>query len=1128
MADNPIEFQQKKQFQVNDDLMKAVLTNVSTFSGDVAELIDNLVNFFNSTKIFLQALSDPLALVLIPSLNALIAALEDLKNVGFGTLSVWPWEIGKMESGVDTSKLEKALTALIAGLSDVDAKNVYYDTKTDTWKVISNKDEDDEETTFDFGAFSNVTGFANQNIFTTKKTDDDLNVPEEYKYVKETFSQVMNFLNPSQWDNGDSETGQFIKKLNESFKMRTLTPSQFISEVNSSFDDINDTQRPVGTGDYLAFITFFALPTHHALRDVTQALMNFFAGVVDDFPDLPDDKITEIELGEPLVFKNIEQNYKEHKGEKIKELEDQIRDLRNTNIQLEDNESATSDRIKYVLANRQAELDKARTKLRELETKGPKLENKIYGFTNTTPRKLRKEIGQNDTAVFEANEKNDFIASQTFSIGSGTETVKIPMFKPGDLIQQGTVFNNFTAEVVKHEPIQIKNGKVIKNTVKVKSVRGKLLLNSSADSSSSNSPPVVKLGSIADKNSDGSLGTYGILKVGKGFDDYEKMLSLPIFSASHSDTPDYLPTGSFLATITSNSAVLTNVLPNIKGIQDILRNENVDIYNRRFDSVGDDKLIKDLIKFVSDLSIGQPIGHDFLVMQSTTAPKVDDDFGFNRILWGSLPGLGMKPVIKKITINQNELSKTDIESQLFLTTRTTSERKRIVGMRPIEIEIGRAVSLGEVEDFPESFVKVPNGSQTTRQMYLSGKPIEMFNKKFSKGLPNWKFTRIQDIFPVYGQTIDLMISQIEFAKDLAEGNLKALNDAIQYFEDIVERLQKLNTAIQNTLLFFTQGLDKMGLYSAKISGNGGIKEFKSKLSSAKIKNVSTNPIPEFDLLPITSTQEIKDPITGDVRTEETTVMKLTMTTPTQEEFDELAGEDGTIEKLISFSELDSLKYSGGFVLFAMGQDRTLLDKFLKLSGLKERDEIENPVSDLNTPEDISTLLDEVKPFVEKIQVQQSGSSDFIDSEASSNVDKNTAIKIIFDNNSNNLTDDQKLKIKNVRGDDFIFQPNIQNGSVFPNTSADPESGGNVILSTDDFETSIPLNFSVEPIQINATSDIVNSVIVRPREKLSALTNLKISVKPSIVRTDGLTLKEEFTSNLGFTTSSTIVSNINFE
>ena len=55
----PVEFNQSKLFNENDPLMKAVLHNVTSFSGGVSELIENLVNFFTLTKFYLKALRDP-------------------------------------------------------------------------------------------------------------------------------------------------------------------------------------------------------------------------------------------------------------------------------------------------------------------------------------------------------------------------------------------------------------------------------------------------------------------------------------------------------------------------------------------------------------------------------------------------------------------------------------------------------------------------------------------------------------------------------------------------------------------------------------------------------------------------------------------------------------------------------------------------------------------------------------------------------------------------------------------------------------------------------------------------------------------------------------------------------------
>ena len=46
--------------------------------------------------------------------------------------------------------------------------------------------------------------------------------------------------------------------------------------------------------------------------------------------------------------------------------------------------------------------------------------------------------------------------------------------------------------------------------------------------------------------------------------------------------------------------------------------------------------------------------------------------------------------------------------------------------------------------------------------------------------------------------------------------------------------------------------------------------------------------------------------------------------------------------MIDWSDLDSLKYSGGFVFYAQGNDTKLLEKFLLTSGLKKAEDKENP------------------------------------------------------------------------------------------------------------------------------------------------------------------------------------------
>jgi len=135
MADKvvePVEFD--KMNSGLDPALETTLGNMLEFSKNVSELTQNLLSLFTVMKYYLKAIKDPLALVLIPALDALIATLEELKNVGFGSLSVMPWEVGKVESGVDTSKLEEALTILTAAIEDVDPKNIEYNVENNQFQ----------------------------------------------------------------------------------------------------------------------------------------------------------------------------------------------------------------------------------------------------------------------------------------------------------------------------------------------------------------------------------------------------------------------------------------------------------------------------------------------------------------------------------------------------------------------------------------------------------------------------------------------------------------------------------------------------------------------------------------------------------------------------------------------------------------------------------------------------------------------------------------------------------------------------------------------------------------------------------------------------------------------------------
>jgi len=1213
MAESPVEFDQRKLFDQSNPLLNAVLTNIATFASDVSGGLGTLVEFLNLTKIYLQAIADPIALVLIPAIDQLIEAIEDLKNIGFGTLSVWPWEVGKVESGIDSTKALEAIQSLIVALNQINPDNLKWDPKTNQFqsvRVLGDRDELQQQGAgfldsqpFGFSAFEQVSISTDEEGQTVEAKNLDKT------FINNTLNTIYNYLNPKEWEEGDDATKRFINSLNESFQIRTLTPSQFVSEVNSSFDDTNDPARPIGSGDYIAFVGFFALPTHHALRDMINALLKFFANFLKNIPDLQDDKVTDIELGHPLVIAGLETDLLLETNDAMESADLEIVDVANEISDAQDAEdeagvellyganaeniqkykrilkksrerytNAFSEVVNYstqindlqqqlLTSPDTVSIEQEIARLSDLATKASKdvrselIAQQEYGrsLVNATAEANNLQSNFNDKAekVKQIQAKRNALEKKRNDISFDTTVlqekfytldntsmrdlsaiteekiftpknnthngVTIPMFEEGTLIQQGHVFNDFTAEVVRHVEIRVKDGHVISNKLKVRKVRGNIKHNTSSPMQQINVPPIIAL--------DGKqLDSFGILKTGRGIQGAKDSLNFPMFAPTNPDVPELQPALKFKATMETGSLILRTVLP----VNDELIKYNstgtaqddpltvTDIYTDQ-NLIGKLSFQVTMENFVENLTIGSPITHNFLV----TSPVSDVNIPvnpFNRLGWSLFPGMGLTPCIKKVLIDGKELKKQDIKTQLFKTVQKSSSSKDVEyeSMNEITIEIGRITKSGEIESYTTKDVIVPN--KIVNNAFLDV-PLTLHKTTGTRSsIPNWKFTRIQDIFPVYGKVLDRIIDKLEFAKDLASGSLDDIEKWIQYFEDLVRDLKLLNKEIQSLLQFLASGLDKQGLYFASFSGNDGVNGFKRKLSNAKIKNVNLEPIKEFSLEPV-----VVNRIGGDGETVQAEVLKLV-----PKENPESVG-----EQLISWSDLDSLKYSGGFVFYAQGNDTKLLEKFLLTSGLKKAEEKENPLPAVTTTDDdgvdfnvVNSLLEKVQPEVDKIEIEQTGfinDNVFIQAEGASLVRKDTQIKITFKNDSISLTNDEKQLIRDAKGNDFIFDVDINYGSLIATRTTNVDEG-NVILSNDNFVTATPLNYSVQPVRetisVNDQEiEVVKSVIIKPQDKLEAKTNFKIKVKKSILNNSNQQLKDEFEMTLGFTTTSTTIIDI---
>ena len=741
------------------------------------------------------------------------------------------------------------------------------------------------------------------------------------------------------------------------------------------------------------------------------------------------------------------------------------------------------------------------------------LQEKFYSLDNTSNRDLSKLKGE-----------KTYRFNKTKNTHNG---ITIPMFKEGDIIQQGHVFNDFTAEVVDHPEILVKDGQVISNKLRVRKVRGNIKPNTSSPLQQINVPPIIAL--------DGKqLDSFGILKTGTGIQGAKDSLNFPMFAPANPDVPQLEPSLKFKATIESDNNILRTVLPLNDEIikynnQGSISDDPISIINAYTDVELINKVSFQVLmeNFVETLSIGAPLSHNFFTTSSGSETDIPLD-PFDRLAWSVWPGLGLTPCIKSVKIGGQEIKKQDIKTQLFVQVKKDDSSKDIEysSMKEITIEIGIMSKTGDIEPYKASFIKVPNKIATNPFLDV---PITMYKSSGSRSsLPNWKFTRIQDIFPIYGKVIDRIVDKLEYAKDLASGSLDDLNKWIQYFEDLVRDLKQLNTEIQQLLQFLSSGLDKQGLYSASFSGDDGVNGFKRKLNNAKIKNVNLEPVKEFSLEPVSVTREIQNPISGQSEFVTTEVLKMIAKT----------NPESVGEQLLDWSDLDSLKYSGGFVFYAQGNDTKLLDKFLTTTGLVKVEEKENPQPKVDTEIDFSnvnSLLENIRPEVEKIEVEQTGflnNNVFVSSEGRENVRKNTQIKITFKNNNNILTEDDKKLIREAKGNEFIFDVDIQYGSV-QTAQTDDSTLGNVVLSKDNFETATPLNYSVQPVKETISIgddeiDVVKSIIIRPQNNLEALTKYKIKINKTILNTNNQTPKESFETTIGFTTAATSIVDIGLE
>ena len=237
----PDYFEQNQTLFSSDENSPAnqFIEGASDFGESVADVTQRLVSFFELARFILIAIRDPLALLLVPTLDALISYLEDLKNIGAGSLTVWPWECGNLPPPIDTSKFEEGLDALAFWLSGEEGSNKKIKWNPNSgYSIIERKNNQKNKK------------LASVNDAIPNKESVEETTLAGKSLTLDSVRAIREFIDPQTWS-GDY-TQDIADALDYSrffLNKRELTPQQPINKILESFDDPNDQLKPTGKGD---------------------------------------------------------------------------------------------------------------------------------------------------------------------------------------------------------------------------------------------------------------------------------------------------------------------------------------------------------------------------------------------------------------------------------------------------------------------------------------------------------------------------------------------------------------------------------------------------------------------------------------------------------------------------------------------------------------------------------------------------------------------------------------------------------------------------------------------------------------------------------------------------------------
>jgi len=1081
------------------DALNMFLSGLQTFGNNFSAISDTLIQFFQATKLFLESFANPLTAALIETIDSLIEALEELNNMGFGSVAVYPWAHGQYPQQLNTEKMDEAMLGLVAAMQGIDIGDVQFSERgffvqtkngesllTPGQEIASGGTRDTFQTKDTvYQCLTGVRNFFHPELWAGSTTPFWLDSPGDAKKRQEQAFADETRMGLGAYDRDDLEqhwSGQaadwakdtLLEKIEDTQKnllVRELTPEQAVNKIIKSLSgNTPDDNRPTGSGPYKAYMLMFTLPTINAVIQVIQSFANYFGSVLGDdmvkklaAPDAKFDEIIKtISLGEPL--------YK--------------------------------------------------------------------------PGEWSRQNEQSEFYYEEADFKPRPLEDGTYKLGGATQIYAVPMFKPGDrIVQTGGIlgFHTASAEVVEHLPIIVKNGMILQNRVRVKGVRGEFIGTNHKPLNTA-STPIIKS-----------------IITGRARPNFEPIfrsdtLEKPIERIDGTFFGTIKEGDTVITEIIPNDLTGQDIRNTCESLTTGPSFVFKDAIKLLLEGAGSKEIIDSYMGFIKTVKKGMVIKHQFLQPMDLSNRAFDfyhDSFFADsefRINYGELldvvPSLDVQYHIANIKIDGVAIESTNDlkETDLFNFPPKSDDNKPT--MRELTFELG---FLNYGGSYDTEFLNIdvsklisppnpPDGGgvhswQTTIPTSSDPKgppnlPFELIsgNKNIS---PNWKYIRISDIFPAYGRVIKDAIGNVKKFKKQVEAIAKEIDEYIKFLERQIKAIQRLNDQIQQLIAFFSKGLNMAGIYTAQFGGEG-IGDFKKKLKNMKMLQTNKNNVNEITLETVETDTVIKDPFTGLSKTVKRKVLKPITKKATGEE------PDGEPKPL---SELSNLKYSGAIVFLGQGPDLDKFDTFMNnFNGLSTLGK--GFLSNLFTKE--SNIAQRLTPYVYDIQ-GENADGDFVNIEGLGSISPTGTIRIVFTNEADQLDETERGLINQQVDRTIDFSPRIQMGSISLTNSEDASAhtrNDSIVLyqgTVDEDETETGKEFSQDSVyhqfvsqpkyrmEGKSTSDEDGNFVkqffnvdLKPKTPLKRSSiPYKIIVKTSIVNSEGQTLKKQYALNLGF-------------